>query len=130
MNDIEFIGAGVITFGAIFFVLGLFSFSKQFLATANLLFIIGLNMSMGPKSFFDFLGQKGKLKGTATFFLGIIIIFFKFTMATLIGVILELVGAYWLFGGFLPLITSMIAKIPVIGMVIPSKWKHGSESLD
>ena len=127
MNDIEFIGSGVIVGGLVFFIIGIFSFSSEFRVTANLLFLIGLNMLMGPKPFFSFLIKKDKLKGTITFIVGIVLTFMKHA---LFGIISEIVGAYWLFGGFLSMILGVIGKIPIIGALIPSGIKGKSENLD
>ena len=127
MNDLEVIGAGVVGGGFLFFILGIFSFSSEFLITANLLFLIGLNMLMGPKSFLSFLIKKDKLKGTIVFLVGIILIFCK---QALFGIISEAIGAYWLFGGFLPMLFTLLSKIPILGLIIPSSLKSKGENLD
>ena len=126
MNDLEVIGSGVIGGGFLFFILGLFSFSSEFLITANLLFIIGLNLSMGPKPFFSFLIRKDNLKGTVVFFIGIVLVFLK---QAVLGIICEGIGAYFLFGGFLPMIFSLLGRIPGLGLLIPTTLKK-RETLD
>ena len=127
MNDLEVIGSGVIGGGFLFFILGIFSFSSEFLITANLLFLIGLNLLMTPRNFINFLIRKEKLKGTVAFFIGIILIFLK---QAILGIIGELVGAYWLFGGFLPMLFTVLSKIPVLGLLIPASLRRKGENLD
>ena len=126
-NDLEVIGGGVIFGGALFFISGVFSLSSEFLITANLLFLIGLNMSMGPKQFFKFLFKKDKLKGSICFLLGIVLIFLK---QALFGIICEAIGIYFLFGGFMPIIFTLLGKLPILGHLIPSSLKSKGENLD
>ncbi|EAX93838.1 Got1-like family protein [Trichomonas vaginalis G3] len=119
MNDLEVIGGGVIFGGVIFFLLGIFSMSTEFLITANILILLGLNLYMHVKQFFTFLIQKDKLKGTIAFFAGIALVFLKHPV---FGIIAELVGTYWLFGGFLPALLALLSRVPVLSMILPKSF--------
>ena len=121
MNDLQVIGCGVTGSGAIFLILGIFTLLKRrFLVTANALLIIGIPMMMGGKRFVRFLFQRERMRGTVAFFLGIVLVFAKLSLP---GILCELVGCYWLFGGFLPMFFSLLSKIPVVGMFVPSSMK-------
>jgi hypothetical protein len=121
MNDVQIIGSGVTVGGVAFLLLGIFTFlNRRFLVTANVLLLLGLLLLYGTGPFFRFLFQKDKLKGTFGFVLGISMIFLKWTLP---GVAFEVVGLYWLFGGFLPLFFSLLSRIPIIGLFVPSSMK-------
>ena len=126
MNEFQAIGCGILGFGTVFFILGVFTLlNRQFLVTSNVLILIGVNLIFGVKEFFHFVVQKNKLTGSVAFFLGIALVFAKLPLP---GIIAELVGAYWLFGGFIQLLLSIVVKIPFIGALIPSSWRK--ETLD
>jgi hypothetical protein len=121
MNDVQVIGSGITVGGVVFLLLGIFSLlNRRFLVTANVLLLIGLLLMYGLGSFLRFLFQKDKLKGTLAFVLGIVFVFVKWSLA---GVVCEVVGCYWLFGGFLPLLFSLLSRIPIMGALIPSSLK-------
>jgi hypothetical protein len=126
MNDVQAIGCGVTGFGAAFFIIAVFRlFNRRFLITADVLLLIGINLMMHPRAFFAHLIQKAKLKGTIAFAAGIVLVCLRLAF---VGAICELVGVYWLFGGFLPLFFSLVSKLPIIGFLIPSSLKK--EDLD
>ena len=110
MNDSQIIGLGLLGFGTIFFILGvLMLLDRALLVMSNLLFLLGILILMTPNKFLSFVIQKERKQGSIAFFLGILLVFFKLPLP---GIICEVVGAYWLFGGFLPLLISLILKIP------------------
>lgn len=121
MNDLQAIGCGVTGCGAVMMLLGLIMLlNRKLLVTSNLLLLIGIPMMMGLRDFMKFLIQRTKIKGTVAFFLGIVLVFAKLAFP---GLICEVVGCYWLFGGFLPLFFSLLSKIPVIGSFIPARLR-------
>lgn len=121
MNEIQAIGVGVTGCGVLIFLIGILTLlNREFLVTADILLLIGLNMIYGIKEFIQFLFKKEKLVGTIAFILGIVIVFIKLPIP---GIICQIVGAYWLFGGFLPLLLSIIGKIPIVSMFVPSAFK-------
>jgi hypothetical protein len=126
MNDLQTIGCGVTASGALFFLIALLRlFNRRFLITGDVLLLIGICLIMHPTTFFALLIQRDKLKGTLAFTAGIILICLKLAFP---GAICEVVGVYWLFGGFLPLFFSLLSKLPVIGSLVPSSLKK--EDLD
>jgi len=126
MNDFEVIGLGLVGFGVLFFLLGIFSLSRDFLVTGNLLILIGVSLYMTIQKFLRFLIQKDKIKGSISFILGLILVFVKIPIP---GIICELVGSYWLFGGFIPILLSLLSKIPIVSLLIPSSFKAKNDQL-
>lgn len=59
--------------------------------------------------------QPDRLTGSACFFAGIALLLLRWPI---VGVILEIVGFYKLFGGFLPAILSVVRSIPGFGFVL------------
>jgi hypothetical protein len=121
MNDLQAIGCGVTGFGAVFFLIAILRlFNRRFLITADVLLLLGISLMMHPPAFIAHLIQKDKLKGTIAFSAGMALVCLKLAFA---GAICEIVGVYWLFGGFLPLFVSLLSKIPIVGSLIPSALK-------
>lgn len=61
----------------------------------QILFVSGLTLIIGPQKTFYFFARKQKLRGTACFLGGILLVFFKWPF---IGVIVEFFGFLNLFG--------------------------------
>ncbi|ESU12477.1 hypothetical protein FGSG_06391 [Fusarium graminearum PH-1] len=85
------------------------------LAMGNILFLIGLTIIIGPQKTLLFFARKQKAKGTAAFFLGLILIFMKWTF---IGFLVEAYGIVVLFGDFLGTIAGFAQGLPVVGPYI------------
>jgi uncharacterized membrane protein YtjA (UPF0391 family) len=84
-------------------------------ATAHIkkiLFLIGLTIIIGPQKTLLFFARRQKLKGTAAFFGGLILILMRWA---LVGFLIELYGIFILFGDFLGTIAGFARNIPVIG---------------
>jgi hypothetical protein len=81
----------------------------------QILFLIGLTIIIGPQKTLLFFARKQKAKGTAAFFVGIALIFLKWT---LIGFCIELWGIFILFGDFLGTIAGFLRNVPVVGPYI------------
>lgn len=62
-----------------------------------------------------FFVQPGRLTGSACFFAGIALLLLRWPI---VGVILEIVGFYKLFGGLLPAVFSVLRSIPGFGFVL------------
>ena len=117
MNDRNKIGVGLLGFGALFFIIGiLLLFDRALLVMSNILILMAILILMNPKGFYSFAIQKEKIQGTIAFFLGIILVLFKLPIP---GIVCEVCGAYWLFGGFLPLLFKLLLKIPYISRIFP-----------
>jgi hypothetical protein len=68
--------------------------------------------------------QKGKGQGSIAFFLGIGLILCKLPLP---GILCEGVGAYWLFGGFWPMLLSLLMKLPFASVIFPFLTKPKDE---
>lgn len=82
--------------GSLFLLLGLiFLFDRALLAMGNILFLIGITLLLGPQRTFLFFARRQKWRGSAAFWAGIFLILMRWTF---IGIVLEAVGIFYLFG--------------------------------
>lgn len=81
----------------------------------QILFLIGLTLIIGIQKTAVFFARRQKLKGTAAFAAGILLILFRWP---LIGFLVELYGIFILFGDFLVTIGQFAGNIPVVGPYI------------
>ncbi|KAH9971110.1 vesicle transport protein [Lactifluus volemus] len=103
LTDMQKIGVGLTSFGALFMLLGvMLFFDGALLALGNILFLGGLFLIIGPQKTFYVFVRKNKLRGTACFLGGILFVFLKWPA---IGVLVEMFGFLNLFGS-LPLTIS------------------------
>jgi hypothetical protein len=77
--------------------------------------LIGLTLIIGVQKTFVFFARKQKLKGTAAFLAGILLILLRWP---LIGFCVETYGIVILFGDFFATIASFAGNIPIIGPYI------------
>lgn len=103
--------------GGVFFLLGgvMLFFDRAMLAMGNILFLIGLPLTLGPAKTLLFFSRRQKLRGTLSFAFGILLILFRWP---LIGFLVELYGIFILFGDFLATIAGFLGNIPVVGPYI------------
>ncbi|XP_016914509.1 vesicle transport protein GOT1B isoform X2 [Apis cerana] len=95
ITDTQKIGVGLVGFGISFLFLGvLLLFDKGLLAIGNILFISGLACVIGPKRTLSFFFQKHKIKASASFLGGIIVVLMGWPI---IGMIIETYGFVLLF---------------------------------
>jgi Got1/Sft2-like family len=85
------------------------------LAFANILFLVGLPLIIGPQKTLLFFARKEKWQGTAAFAVGIILILLKWAF---VGFLVEGYGVFVLFGGFLVTIAGYAEGLPVVGPFI------------
>ena len=78
----------------------------------QVLFLIGLTLIIGLQKTLAFFARRQKLKGTAAFAAGIILILLRWP---LIGFCVELYGILVLFGDFLATIASFVSTVPYVG---------------
>ncbi|SCO85155.1 probable protein GOT1 [Fusarium oxysporum] len=116
LTDTQKIGV-VFCSGGGFFLIGgvMLFFDRSIRRTKQILFLIGLTIIIGPQKTLLFFARKQKAKGTAAFFLGLILIFMKWTF---IGFIVEAYGIVVLFGDFLGTIAGFARGLPVVGPYI------------
>lgn len=72
-------------------------------------------MIIGLQKTFLFFARRQKLKGTAAFTAGILLIFLRWP---LIGFLVELYGIFVLFGDFFATIGGFVGNVPVVGPYI------------
>ncbi|KAI9736344.1 MAG: Golgi Transport [Cirrosporium novae-zelandiae] len=102
--------------GGLFLILGVMMFfDRAMLAMGNILFVIGLTLIIGLQKTALFFARKQKIKGSAAFGGGIILILLKWS---LIGFVIELYGIFVLFGDFFATIGGFAGNIPVVGPYI------------
>ncbi|KIJ49584.1 hypothetical protein M422DRAFT_27950 [Sphaerobolus stellatus SS14] len=87
-------------------------FDGALLALGNILFVCGLTLIIGPQKTFYFFARKQKLRGTACFIGGILLVFLKWPF---VGMCVETFGFLNLFGDFFPVILTFLRQLPVIG---------------
>jgi len=116
INDYQKIGIGVTGFGLLFLFLGMMLFfDRGLLAIGNILFISGLGLVIGLERTFRFFFQRDKLKGSAFFLGGIIIVLYGWAV---VGMLVEIYGFIQLFKGFFPVVINFLRRVPVIGNIL------------
>jgi len=90
-------------------------FDRSMLAMGNILFLIGLTLIIGLQKTMSFFSRRQKLKGTAAFAVGILLILLRWPIT---GFVIELYGIFILFGDFLITVGQVAGNIPVIGPYI------------
>eukprot|EP00730_Choanoeca_flexa_P013010 TRINITY_DN4876_c0_g1_i2.p1 TRINITY_DN4876_c0_g1~~TRINITY_DN4876_c0_g1_i2.p1 ORF type:complete len:163 (+),score=8.46 TRINITY_DN4876_c0_g1_i2:121-609(+) len=117
LSDLQKIGIGLTGFGIFFLLLGmLLFFDSNLLAMGNILFLCGLSLIIGLANTFNFFFQftPSKIKGSTCFFTGILIVLW---LSPFLGMLVELVGLYYLFGAFLPTIINFLRTIPGVNAI-------------
>lgn len=113
LTGITEIGVAFCSGGGLFLFAGiLMFFDRSMLAMGNILFLIGLTLIIGPQKTFIFFARRNKLKGTAAFSAGIILILLRWPLT---GFLVETYGIFVLFGDFFATIASFAGNIPVVG---------------
>ena len=115
-GDTKKIGIGLTAAGLLFTMLGvLLFFDGALLAVGNLLFLSGVFLILGLERTKNFFFQKSKLRGTAFFFAGILLVIFKWAK---IGFAVELFGFMNLFGNFVPHVILVARHTPGLSKVL------------
>ena len=81
----------------------------------QILFLIGLTLIIGVQKTMAFFARRQKLKGTAAFAAGILLILLRWPLT---GFLIELYGIFILFGDFFATIGGFAGNIPVVGPYI------------
>ncbi|KAL8907235.1 MAG: hypothetical protein Q9207_001536 [Kuettlingeria erythrocarpa] len=95
------------------------------LAMGNVLFIIGLTIIIGLQKTVLFFTRRPKLKGTAAFISGVVLILLRWPLT---GFVVELYGIFILFGDFFATIGSFAYNIPVVGPYIATALNSASRA--
>ncbi|KAF2457714.1 Got1-like family protein [Lineolata rhizophorae] len=113
LSDTQKIGVAFCSGGG-FFLLGgvMMFFDRAMLAMGNILFLLGLTLIIGPQKTLLFFARRQKLKGTAAFCAGILLILLRWPLT---GFLVEAYGIFVLFGDFFATIAGFVANVPVVG---------------
>lgn len=93
----------------------IFFFDSALLALGDVLFLIGLTMTIGPSRTFRFFTRMDRIRGILSFFGGIVLVLMRWGM---VGMICQLYGMVYLFGQFLPIISQSLQGTPIIGDIL------------
>ena len=117
--------------GGMSFLSSIFSgFKTRTLIVSDLLFFVGVFLILGPTKFLQFVISKKRMYGSITIFIGIVLVLFK---RNVFGGIIQLLGIFLMFGGFLPKLITVLRNTPVIGkyfrFALPSWLYRNNEDL-
>ncbi|KII70130.1 Vesicle transport protein GOT1A [Thelohanellus kitauei] len=113
LNERQKIGLYIVGFGAVFYTMGIFLFLDRVLISfGNILMVSGILTIMGLSKGSRFLFTPGKLKGTFLFLVGFFLVIIKWSF---LGTIMELVGIFLLFSGFIPTVFGFLTHVPIVG---------------
>jgi len=116
LSDNTKIGTGLLALGVTLLFLGvIFFFDSALLALGDVLFLIGLTMTIGPSRTFRFFTRMDRIRGIISFFGGIVLVLMRWGM---VGMICQLYGMVYLFGQFLPIISQSLQGTPIIGDIL------------
>mmetsp|Transcript_4452 Transcript_4452/g.9672 ORF Transcript_4452/g.9672 Transcript_4452/m.9672 type:complete len:140 (+) Transcript_4452:204-623(+) len=116
ISDNAKIGTGLLAGGVACLFLGvLFFFDPALLALGDVLFLIGLTLTIGPSRTLRFFSRRDRIRGIISFFGGVVLVMMRWGM---IGMILQLYGLVYLFGQFFPIISQSMQDTPVIGDIL------------
>ncbi|CAJ2668817.1 vesicle transport protein GOT1 [Trifolium pratense] len=116
IDEMKKIGIGLIGFGIFFTFLGIILFfDRGLLALGNIFWLAGVAILLGWRSMWSLFTNRANYKGTASFLLGL---FFIFVRWPVVGIIIEIYGCVFLFGGFWSSIKVFLYHIPVVGWII------------
>jgi len=116
INEWQRVGIMITGLGLFFLFFGVIMFfDRALLAFGNLLFVAGVVLVIGFQKTAVFFFQQRKLKGTACFLLGIVLVLFRWPF---IGIAIEVFGFFNLFGDFFPIILSFLRQMPIIGSLL------------
>ena len=116
-SDNQKIGIALSAFGVFFLFLGvLLFFDRGLLAIGNLLFLVGVTLLIGLQKTFRFFFQARKLRGSLTFFGGILLVVVGGW--TFIGFVVEFFGFINLFGDFFPVVLNFLRQVPLLGTLL------------
>lgn len=126
------IGIAFTSSGTLFLLSGmLLFFDRALLAMGNILFLIGLTLIIGLQKTLVFFSRRQKLRGTAAFAAGIVLILMRWAF---VGFVVELYGIAVLFGDFLGTVAGFAGQVPVVGPYVARALRavgaqRGNESL-
>ena len=116
ISDNAKIGTGLLALGMTLLFLGmLFFFDAALLALGDILFLMGLTLTIGPSRTMRFFSRKDRIRGIISFFGGIFLVLIRWPI---IGMICQLYGLVYLFGQFFPIAAQSMQDTPIIGDIL------------
>jgi hypothetical protein len=93
----------------------MFFFDSALLALGDLLFLMGLTLTIGFSRTVRFFSRKDRIRGIVAFFGGIALVMVRWPI---LGMILQVYGIIYLFGQFFPIAAQSMKDTPVIGSIL------------
>lgn len=93
----------------------MFFFDSALLALGDLLFLMGLTLTIGFSRTVRFFSRKDRIRGIVAFFGGIALVMVRWPI---LGMILQVYGIIYLFGQFFPIAAQSMKDTPVIGNIL------------
>lgn len=116
ISDNAKIGTGLLALGIVFLFLGMvFLFDSAMLALGDILFLVGLTLTIGPSRTLRFFSRKDRIRGIISFFGGVLLVMIRWPI---IGMICQLYGLVYLFGQFFPIAAQSMQDTPIIGDIL------------
>ena len=103
-------------------------FNKTLLRLGNILFLLGIPLTLGPSRTVGYFLQPKKARATACLAFGIFLVLVGHPV---LGITLEIFGLLNLFGNMFPILLMFLRNLPVVGDLIPdakSKKKNKSST--
>ena len=114
-SDNTKIGTGLLFLGCVFLFLGcLFLFDSAMLALGDILFLLGLTLTIGVSRTVRFFSRPDRMRGIVAFFGGIFLVMVRWPI---FGMMCQLYGMIYLFGQFFPIAAESMKDTPVIGQI-------------
>lgn len=115
VSDNTKLGTGLLFLGCVFLFLGvLFLFDSTLLAMGDILFLVGLTLTIGPSRTMRFFSRQDRMRGNIAFFGGVLLVMFRWPI---IGMICQCYGLIYLFGQFFPIAANAMREMPVVGSI-------------
>lgn len=117
------IGMILLASGSIVTMLGIsLFFNKALMRLGNLLFIMGVPMTIGPTRTAGYFLQPKKTRATICLAFGIFLVFVGWPIS---GIALEAFGLLNLFGNMFPLLMAVIRQMPIVGNLMKAPSGRG-----
>jgi Got1/Sft2-like family len=115
ISDNTKIGTGLLFLGCVFLILGcLFLFDSAMLALGDILFLVGLTLTIGVSRTIRFFSRPDRMRGIVAFFGGVLLVMIRWPI---FGMMAQVYGLIYLFGQFMPIAAESMKDIPVVGQL-------------
>eukprot|EP01065_Artemidia_motanka_P050574 TRINITY_DN8681_c0_g1_i1.p1 TRINITY_DN8681_c0_g1~~TRINITY_DN8681_c0_g1_i1.p1 ORF type:complete len:138 (+),score=28.93 TRINITY_DN8681_c0_g1_i1:306-719(+) len=111
MSDTKQLGIGLTVMGLVLSFLGVvLLFDGVLLTMGNIVFLVGLLLTMGPHAAKNFFRKR--VRGSSFFFVGVLMVLYGWVLT---GLLVEGFGALNLFGNFVPMAYRVLKSLPGVG---------------